>query len=73
MIAPVLAVGVVAAVDLRRLQTPHGTALAWTGAAIFGDCTLSGAVAATVAGTAQRRVALLRFDAAWSRSSGSCA
>ena len=34
-----LAVGVVAAVDLRRLQTPRGTALAWTGAAVFGDCT----------------------------------
>ena len=33
-----LAVGVVAAVDLRRLQTPRGTALAWTGAAVFGDC-----------------------------------
>ena len=34
-----LAVGVVAAVDLRRLQTPRGTALAWIGAAVFGDCT----------------------------------
>ena len=34
-----LAVGIVAAVDLRRLQTPRGTALAWTGAAVFGDCT----------------------------------
>ena len=34
-----LVVGVVAAVDLRRLQTPRGTALAWTGAAVFGDCT----------------------------------
>ena len=34
-----LAVGLVAAVDLRRLQTPRGTALAWTGAAVFGDCT----------------------------------
>ncbi|MBW3639468.1 MAG: hypothetical protein KY451_06440 [Actinobacteria bacterium] len=34
-----LAVGVVAAVDLRRLMTPRGTALAWTGAAVFGDCT----------------------------------
>ena len=26
-------------VDLRRLMTPRGTALAWTGAAVFGDCT----------------------------------
>lgn len=34
-----LAVGSVAAVDLRRLQTPRGTALAWTGSAVFGDCT----------------------------------
>ena len=34
-----LAVGVVAAVDLRRLNTPRGAALAWTGAAVFGDCT----------------------------------
>ena len=33
-----LAVGIVAAVDLRRLQTPLGTALGWTGAAVFGDC-----------------------------------
>jgi hypothetical protein len=34
-----LAVGVVAAVDLRRLQTPTGAVLGWTGAAVFGDCT----------------------------------
>lgn len=34
-----LAVGVVAAMDLRNLQTPRGTALAWTGAVVFGDCT----------------------------------
>ena len=34
-----LAVGIVAAVDLRRLNTPRGAALAWTGAAVFGDCT----------------------------------
>jgi hypothetical protein len=34
-----LGVGVVAAVDLRRLQTPRGTALAWTSAAVFGHCT----------------------------------
>lgn len=34
-----LAVGVVAAIDLNRLQTPGGTALAWTGAAVFGECT----------------------------------
>ena len=34
-----LVVGFVAVVDLRRLQSPTGTALAWTGAAVFGDCT----------------------------------
>jgi hypothetical protein len=34
----VLAVGVTAAVDLRRLQTPHGATLAWTEAAVFGNC-----------------------------------
>ena len=38
LIVLALAVGVVAAVDLRRLQTPRGTALAWTGATVFGDC-----------------------------------
>lgn len=34
----VLAVGLTAAVDLRRLQSPRGAALAWTEAAVFGDC-----------------------------------
>jgi hypothetical protein len=34
----VLAVAVTAAVDLRRLQTPRGAALAWAEAATFGDC-----------------------------------
>lgn len=34
----VLAVGTVVAVDLTRLRTPRGTALAWTGATVFGDC-----------------------------------
>ncbi|MDT7544558.1 MAG: hypothetical protein QOE99_668 [Actinomycetota bacterium] len=34
----VLAVGVTAAVDLRRLQTPRGASQAWTEAATFGDC-----------------------------------
>jgi hypothetical protein len=33
-----LLVGITAAVDLRRLQTPEGTALAFAGAAVFGDC-----------------------------------
>lgn len=34
----VLAVGIISAVDLGRLQTPRGAALAWTEAATFGDC-----------------------------------
>jgi hypothetical protein len=33
-----LAVGTVAAIDIRRLQTPRGAALGWTSAAVFGDC-----------------------------------
>jgi hypothetical protein len=33
-----LGVGLVASVDLRRLQTPEGVALRWTQAAVFGDC-----------------------------------
>lgn len=36
--ALVLGIGLVAAVDLRRLQTPQGTALRWVQAAVFGDC-----------------------------------
>lgn len=34
----VLAIGLVASVDLRRLRTPAGTALRWVEAAVFGDC-----------------------------------
>jgi hypothetical protein len=34
-----LAVAAVAVVDLRRLRTPGGAALAWAGAAVYGDCT----------------------------------
>ena len=34
----VLATGLTATLDLRRLATPGGTALAWTQAAVFGDC-----------------------------------
>ena len=36
--ALVLAVGLTAAVDLGRLATPRGTALAWVEAAVLGDC-----------------------------------
>lgn len=38
MLSLILAVGVVVAVDLRRLQTPQGTSQTWTGAAVFGAC-----------------------------------
>jgi hypothetical protein len=34
----VLAVSLTAVVDLRRLQTPRGAALAWASAATFGEC-----------------------------------
>lgn len=34
----VLAVAATVVVDLRRLATPQGTGLAWTQAAVFGDC-----------------------------------
>ncbi|HWH28880.1 MAG TPA: hypothetical protein VNU26_07955 [Mycobacteriales bacterium] len=34
-----LVVGVTAAIDLRRLQSPRGASLAWVSAAVFGDCT----------------------------------
>lgn len=34
-----VAVAAITVVDLRRLHTPRGAALAWTGAVLFGDCT----------------------------------
>lgn len=34
----ILGTAATAAVDLRRLRTPGGVALAWTQAAVFGDC-----------------------------------
>lgn len=36
--ALVIGTGLVASVDLRRLQTPQGVALRWTQAALFGNC-----------------------------------
>lgn len=36
--ALVIGIALTATVDLRRLQTPGGTALRWTQAAVFGDC-----------------------------------
>lgn len=64
----VLGVGLVSSADLRRLQTPRGTALAWTEAAVFGDCRgydhLSvrppGAAAAPDRRTGDQRCAALR-------------
>ena len=34
----IVAVGATAATDLRRLQSPRGASLAWTEAAVFGEC-----------------------------------
>src|SRR5206468_1137780 len=34
----VLLVAITAVIDLRRLHTPRGAALAWVEAATFGDC-----------------------------------
>lgn len=50
-----LAVGVTAAVDLRRLQTPRGAALAWTEAATFGNCRAFLALSRAEDPTAERR------------------
>ena len=38
LVALTLAVGVVAAIDLTRRQTPRGAALGWTSAVVFGNC-----------------------------------
>jgi hypothetical protein len=51
----VLSVGITAAVDLRRLQTPRGAALAWTEAATFGDCRAFLALSVVDQPTAERR------------------
>jgi hypothetical protein len=50
-----LAVGVTAAVDLRRLHTPRGAALAWTEAATFGNCHAFLALSRPDHPTAERR------------------
>jgi hypothetical protein len=50
-----LAVGVTAAVDLRRLHTPRGAALAWTEAATFGNCRAFLALSRPDDPTAERR------------------
>ncbi len=38
LITALLLAGTTAAVDLRRLRTPEGTARAWAEATVFGDC-----------------------------------
>jgi hypothetical protein len=53
--ALVLAVGTTAALDLRRLQTPRGTALAWVEAAVFGDCSVYRELSVPDRGTVERR------------------
>jgi hypothetical protein len=66
----VLAVGLTAAVDLRRLQTPRGAALAWTEAAVFGNCHayLSLSRAGSDPRTDEQVCAQLRRDTASARS-----
>jgi hypothetical protein len=55
-----LVVGITAAVDLRRLTTPRGTALAWTGALLFGDCAAYDRLTAGLTGPARTRCTALR-------------
>jgi hypothetical protein len=50
-----LAVGVTAAIDLNRLHTPRGAALAWTEAAVFGNCRAYLALSSPADPTAERR------------------
>lgn len=57
-----VAVGTVAAVDLRRLQTPEGAALSWTGATVFGDCTAFEQRSVAVPGRPDRRTTAERCD-----------
>jgi len=56
--ALVLAVGTTAALDLRRLQTPGGTALAWVEAAVFGDCSVYRELSVPDRGTVERRTGM---------------
>ena len=55
-----LVVGITAAVDLRRLASPRGTALAWTGALLFGDCAAYDRLTAGLSGSARTRCQALR-------------
>jgi hypothetical protein len=57
-----LAVGTVAAIDFRRLQTPEGAALSWTGAAVFGDCVAFERRSVPVPGRPDRRTAEERCE-----------
>ncbi|MCA1722467.1 MAG: hypothetical protein LC779_15695 [Actinobacteria bacterium] len=50
-----LAVGLTAATDLRRLQSPRGASLAWTESAVFGDCRAFVALSRPVDPTTERR------------------
>jgi len=51
----ILAVGATAATDLRRLQSPRGASLAWTEAAVFGDCRAFVALSRPVDPTTEKR------------------
>ena len=51
----IIAVGVTAVVDLNRLQSPRGASLAWTEAAVFGDCRAYLALSRPVDPASERR------------------
>ena len=51
----IIAVGFTAATDIRRLQSPRGASLAWTEAAVFGDCRAYVELSRPVDPTTERR------------------
>lgn len=57
MILVALLVGSTAAVDLRRLQTPVGTAQRWAEATVFGDCAAYARLSVPAPGSREARSA----------------
>ena len=51
----IIAVGLTASTDLRRLQSPRGASLAWTEAAVFGECRAYVALSRPVDATTESR------------------
>ena len=56
LVVSVLLAGVTAAVDLRRLASPAGTARAWAEATVFGDCSRHLSLSVRAPGDRDRRV-----------------